>query len=329
VFFHGAFGPHRFIGCEWDCRASIEFGRVLKLRMSSAIHQGTGSKREPRQTAHHPSPTALIGSALTLLQSGTAPAGWGDVARILRAAALQRALVRVHAASSVNPNTRQESILTKPDNQLKQDIETELEWDPKVNAAQIGVSVDGGVVTLLGSVDTYAAKWAAEDATKRVSGVRTVAQDLTVKISAGHKRSDSEIAAAVQGALNWNVNVPESVTARVHEGSVTLEGAVTWHYQRDAAERAVRYLVGVVAVYNAVTLMPDASSAVVRENVQAALHRQATADAKSIRVDTSGGKVTLTGHASSWQSIEDAASAAWAAPGVTEVIDQVKMSMTI
>jgi osmotically-inducible protein OsmY len=217
----------------------------------------------------------------------------------------------------------------KTDLQLKQDIEEELLWDPKVNAAQIGVSVDKGAVSLLGAVDTYAEKWAAEDATKRVFGVRTVAQDLTVKILAEHKRSDSDIAAAVQSALKWDVFVPKTVTAKVQSGWVTLEGQVPWNYQRDAAERSVRYLAGVVGVSNSVTLKPQTSAGEVKEKIKAALQRQATADANSIHIDTSGGKVTLTGHASSWQSIEDAANAAWAAPGVTDVLDQVKMSMTM
>ena len=217
----------------------------------------------------------------------------------------------------------------KSDIKLKQDIEAELRWDPKVNAAQIGVSVDKGAVSLLGAVDTYAEKWAAEDATKRVSGVRTVAQDLTVKVLTDHIRTDSEIAAAVQSALEWNVAVPKDVTAKVQQGAVTLEGQVPWNYQRDAAERAVRHLKGVVAVHDFITLKPQVSAAQVKEKVQAALQRQAAADAKSIHIDTSGGKVTLTGHASSWQSIEDAANAAWAAPGVTEVVDRVTMSMTL
>jgi osmotically-inducible protein OsmY len=217
----------------------------------------------------------------------------------------------------------------KTDIQLKRDIEEELLWDPKVNSAQIGVSVDKGAVALLGAVDTYAEKWAAEDATKRVFGVRTVAQDLTVKLVAEHKRTDPEIAAAVQSALRWDVFVPKSVTAKVQGGLVTLEGHVPWKYQRDAAERSVRYLVGVIGVSNAITLKPQASAGEVKDKIQAALQRQATADTNSIRIDTSGGKVTLTGHASSWQSIEDAANAAWSAPGVTDVLDRVKMSMTI
>jgi osmotically-inducible protein OsmY len=218
--------------------------------------------------------------------------------------------------------------MSKTDNQLKQDIEAELRWDPKVNSAQIGVSVDKGSVTLLGAVDTYPQKWAAEDATKRVSGVRTVAQDLTVKILSDHKRSDSDIASAVQNALQWDVFTPRSVTANVQNCAVTLEGHVRWNYERDAAERAVRNLTGVVAVHNSITIKQPASTAQVKDKIESALQRQATTDTNSIHIDASGGKVTLTGHASSWQSIEDAASAAWAAPGVTEVVDQVKMQMT-
>lgn len=218
--------------------------------------------------------------------------------------------------------------MNKSDNQLKKDIETELLWDPKVNAAQIGVSVDNGAVSLLGAVDTYAEKWSALDATKRVSGVRTVAQDLTVKLLGEHKRSDSEIASATQSALKWDVFVPSSVTAKVENSSVTLEGTCTWNYQREAAERSIRHLAGVMAVFNYITLKPEASATQVKEKVEAALTRQAKADAKSIHVETSGGKVTLTGHASSWQSTMDASDAAWAAPGVTEVIDRVKVQLS-
>lgn len=219
--------------------------------------------------------------------------------------------------------------MAKTDNQLKQDIETELRWDPQVNAAQIGVSVNAGAVTLLGAVDSYAEKRAAEHATKRVSGVRTVAQDLTVKIVGEHLRNDTEIAAAVDAALKWDVFVPSSVTAKVEKGAVTLGGQVAWNYQRTAAEHAVHRLMGVVAVYNAVTLKPasQASTEQVKDHVQAALQRQATTDAKSIHIETSGATVTLTGHASSWRAAEDAVNAAWAAPGVTEVVDHVKLSI--
>ena len=220
--------------------------------------------------------------------------------------------------------------MAKTDVQLKQDIEQELSWDPKVNAAQIGVSVDHGAVTLLGTVDTYAQKWAAEDATKRVSGVRTVAHDLTVKVLSEHVRSDSDIAGAVQSTLKWDVLVPKAVTAVVRDGFVTLAGQVDWNFEREAAERAVRYLAGVVSVSNSITLTKtEASAAQVKEKVEAALQRQATTDANSIHVDTNGSQVTLTGHASSWQSVVDASNAAWAARGVSQVVDKLKVEMTI
>jgi osmotically-inducible protein OsmY len=220
------------------------------------------------------------------------------------------------------------NILKKTDTQLKNDVEAELRWDPRVNAAQVGVSVDKGVVSLLGSVDTYAEKWAAEAATKRVNGVRTVAQDLTVKVLAEHKREDSEIAAAVQSALTWDVFVPKTVNASVQKGEVTLEGAATWGYQREAAELVVRRLAGVVSVRNLIVINPGATASQVKEHVEAALQRQAVTDAKSIHVEIAGGKVTLTGTASSWQSIEDASHAAWAAPGVTNVVDKLTVAMT-
>jgi osmotically-inducible protein OsmY len=216
----------------------------------------------------------------------------------------------------------------KTDVQLKNEVEQELASDPKVNAAQIGVTVEQGSVSLRGAVDTYAAKWAAEDAVKRVNGVFVVAQDLTVKLAGAHRRDDAEIAATIQRVLEWDVSVPNTVTAEVRDGSVTLNGLVQSNHERLAAERAVRNLIGVVSVFDSIRLSPQVSGVQVKEKVEAALRRQAKADTKSIHVETSGGRVTLTGHASSWQSIEDAAHAAWAAPGVTEVIDQVKLQMT-
>lgn len=211
------------------------------------------------------------------------------------------------------------------DERLKEDIESELRWDPRLGVARIGVTVEKGAVSLLGTVDSYAQKWAAEEATKRVFGVRTVAQDLTVKILGEHKRSDSEIAVAVQHALTWNVLAPKAVTARVADGAVTLEGEVKWNFQREAAAQAVANLTGVVAVRNFIALNTHAEHVNVKECVDAALQRQATTDGQSIKVEASGGVVTLTGHASSLQSIMNATHAAWSAPGVTDVVDHVEM----
>jgi len=219
--------------------------------------------------------------------------------------------------------------MTKTDIQLKHDIEKELAFDPRINAAQIGVTVDHGAVALLGTVDHYAEKWAAETATQRVSGVRTVALDLKVKLLGPHQRSDAELATAVQQALERDVFVPRTVTAEVQHSQVTLKGQVNWHYQLDAAERAVRYLKVVVGVTNSITMMPEASATQVKELVEAALQRQDPADAKKIHVATSGSKVTLTGHAFSFQAVRDASDAAWGAPGVTQVVDQVQVQLTM
>jgi len=219
--------------------------------------------------------------------------------------------------------------MNKSDLQLKQDINQELAWDPKVNAARIAVSVDQGAVSLFGNVDSYWEKWAAEQATKRVAGVRTVAQDLTVSLHGDHQSNDSDIAAAIQRVFQWSVVVPKSVTAEVRNGAVTLSGEVTWNYQRSAAEQAIRYLRGVVGLSNLITLEKlNVSAAQVKEGIEAALRRQGYTESKSIHVDTSGGKVTLTGHASSWRSMADAEDAAWATPGVTQVVDRLQIATT-
>ena len=216
--------------------------------------------------------------------------------------------------------------MKKTDMNLKDDIEQELRFDPKVNAAQIGVSVDKGAVMLTGEVDTYAAKWATEDAVKRVGGVTAVAQELMVKPSGVHVHSDMEIAEAAVSALRWDVWVPGSVKATVQRGRVSLEGRVGWKFQHDSAERAVRNLSGVVSVTNNICLEPAAQADQVKEKIEASLQRQAKTDAQTIGVSASGGTVTLSGKAGSWHAIEGATSAAWAAPGVTNVIEKVVVS---
>jgi osmotically-inducible protein OsmY len=217
--------------------------------------------------------------------------------------------------------------MVKTDAQLRKEVEQELASDPKVNASGIAVNVEQGAVSLLGTIDTYAEKTIAEDAAKRVGGVRTIALDLEVRLLESDVRTDSDIAVAVQNALNWDVLLPATVTAKVEDGWVTLEGPVAWNYQRQGAERAVRHLVGVVGVFNSIVIRPQASPSQVKERVEAALERRSGAGNQAIRVEVVGGKVTLTGHAGTWRAVEDAANAAWAAPGVTEVVDQVKMSM--
>jgi osmotically-inducible protein OsmY len=217
--------------------------------------------------------------------------------------------------------------MIKTDAQLSQEVEQELASEPKLNASGIAINVDQGAVSLLGTIDTYAEKAISENAAKRVNGVRAIALDLEVRLPESHLRTDSDIAVAVQNALSWDVLIPTTVKGKVEDGWITLEGPVTWNYQREAAELAVRNLVGVVGVFNAITIKPEVSAAEVKEKIEAALERRTRASVQAIRVEVVGGKVTLTGHAGSWRAVEDAANAAWAAPGVTEVVDQVKMSM--
>jgi len=217
--------------------------------------------------------------------------------------------------------------MSKSDIQIKQHVEDELLWDPTVNSAKVGVSVDHGAVTLTGAVDTYSQKWAIEAAVMRVAGVRTVAQDTTINALSAHKRSDSELAAAVENALRWDVVTPAGVRASVQNSVVTLHGEVALNCERDAAESAVRHLMGVVEVINLLRLKGGASAVQVKDQIQSALARQAQTDASSIQVEADLGKVTLAGYAPSWQSIRNAVRAAWAAPGVTEVVDHVTLQM--
>jgi VCBS repeat-containing protein len=148
---------------------------------------------------------------------------------------------------------------------------------------------------------------------------------MTVRLLGDNKRSDAEIAEAALRALKWDVWVPNTVTLEVQEGRITLQGQVGWKYERDSAEKAVANLAGVMSVNNQITIKPKASAAKVKEKVEAALQRQASADARTIHVDTSGSTVTLTGKASSWRAIDDAAAAAWAVPGVTDVVDKLSV----
>jgi osmotically-inducible protein OsmY len=212
----------------------------------------------------------------------------------------------------------------KTDLQLKHDVEQELAWDPRVNAAHVRVAVDGGAVTLLGTVDNLVERAAAEAATKRVAGVRAVAQELAVNVLSKHTRSDAEIATGIAQVLEWNVLVPKTVTAKVERGVVTLEGEAMWNFQRVAAERAIRPIVGVVMIRDAVKLEGGAATVPVHDLVKAALVRQALDDARSIAVEAVGGRVTLSGQAGSWRAIDDAIAAAWSAPGVVEVTNLVK-----
>jgi osmotically-inducible protein OsmY len=211
----------------------------------------------------------------------------------------------------------------KTDMDLQKDVAAELKWEPRLKEDEIGIAVRDGVVTLTGSVPDYVQRRVAARAAERVSGVRAVAQELTVKVPDAFKRSDTDIAHHVVNALSWDIEVPGTVKAKVEDGWITLEGQVDWQYQRNAAERAVRYLAGVKGVSNLVTIKAHASPYDVEKHIKAALHRSAEADSQKVHVSAIDGKVTLTGTVRSWPERADVERAAWSASGVTSVVDQL------
>ena len=210
------------------------------------------------------------------------------------------------------------------DRELQERVLAALEWEPAVNAARIGVSVSDGVVTLQGTVTTLRQKYLAERAASYVQLVRAVANDIEVALDEATRRSDSDIAAAVANALEWNSAIPDhAVKAAVTKGWVTLTGAVGWAYQRSAAERAVRNLTGVKGVSNVIVIEPIVSAGDVKASIERAFRRSAEIDAQRVTVNAHDGAVVLTGTVRSIHERDEAERAAWAAPGVTKVDDRL------
>lgn len=212
----------------------------------------------------------------------------------------------------------------KSDADLKRDVAAELAWDPAVNANAIGVAVRDGVVTLTGHIETFAEKRAVEKALRRVGGVRAIALELDVRLAPEHRRSDTDIARAAEMALQWNSQVPpDAVRVSVDKGWVTLMGVVEWEVQRQSAEKAIRPLTGVVAITNEIRIHAKATPANVSDRIREALTRQAEREARRVDVQIEDGTATLSGRVHSWQERDAAQGAAWSAPGVRVVVNNI------
>ncbi|MDQ2845906.1 MAG: BON domain-containing protein [Actinomycetota bacterium] len=213
----------------------------------------------------------------------------------------------------------------RPDIDLKNSIIEELRWTPSVNPTHIGVAVNHGAVTLSGEVDSYPEKLHAEKATLRVRGVTGIAQEMTVRSTFG--ANDTDIARQAGEAIDRAVDVPkDSVKVAVHDHMITLTGTVPWNYQRESASRAVRYLKGVHEVFNTVTIKPTASAAGIKTAIAEAMLRSAVLDAKNTTVTADpAGTVTIEGTVQSWAERHQAELVAWAAPGVSDVINKLRI----
>jgi osmotically-inducible protein OsmY len=207
--------------------------------------------------------------------------------------------------------------LKASDISVRDTVVRQLEWDPEVDAAAIGVSAHDGAVTLTGFIDSYAGKLAAERAAKRGRGVRAVANDIQVRLKL--PRTDEDIAYDAARALALHVTLPKTVQATVHNGHITLTGTVPWSYQRSTAEIAIRHLAGIAGVVNRIEVVPESTLRDVRHRITESLHQMADINAKHIVVSVHGTEVTLTGTVASWAQRDAAQYAAEAAPGVTAV----------
>lgn len=212
----------------------------------------------------------------------------------------------------------------KTDSQVQQDVHTELKWEPAVDATRIGVEVTDGIVTLAGHVDSYAEKWAAERAAQRVAGVSGLAVEIEVRLPGTSRREDADIARSAENVLAWSSFLPsDCVKVMVEDGWVTLTGQVAWDFERRGAASSIRQLLGVTGVSDQITLKPKEVTSVVKADIEAAIRRRVHQDAQMIFVDVKGTEVTLSGTSHSWSARDLASDAAWSAPGVRQVVDNI------
>ncbi len=216
----------------------------------------------------------------------------------------------------------------KTDSQIQQDVLNELKWDTRVAPNEVGVEVGNGIVTLTGTVSSYAKKLAAEEAAHHVLGVLDVANDLAVKLAPDAKPDDTEIAAAVRQALQWDVFVPDDkIQTTVAHGFVTLQGTVEYASQRHDAARAVQNLAGVCAIDNLIKVKRvDVQKPMLKTAIHDALERRAERDADRIQLQIDAGHVTLSGTVHSWSERQAVVGAAWGTRGVEMVTDELHIS---
>jgi osmotically-inducible protein OsmY len=213
------------------------------------------------------------------------------------------------------------------DKDIQKNITDELAWEPSLRNDDIAVGVREGIVTLGGFVDSYADKSKAERVAGRVKGVKAVADEIEVKLPSGAERADPDLARAALDALQWNISVPhDRIRVKLEKGWLTLEGQVDWYYQKQAAERAVRYLRGVRGVFNLITLSAQTTPRDVKKRIKDALHRGVEFDAEHITVEVEGSKAILEGTVRSYAEMKDASRAARNAPGITEVDNRLAIT---
>jgi len=207
---------------------------------------------------------------------------------------------------------------------LELNVTDELLWDPKLDSAAIAASADDGVVTLRGTVGSFRQKREAKQDAERVYGVKTVNNELQVRILDAHRRDDADLRGAVLQAFTLDSLVPSTIDAKVMDGWVTLTGTANWQFERDEAEFIASNILGVVAVDSEIELVaPGPRAGDVKHSIKKAMERNARLDADGVSVESSNGQVTLKGTVSSWAEHDDAVDAAWAAPGVTRVTDRI------
>ncbi len=218
------------------------------------------------------------------------------------------------------------NLFEKTDAQIQNDVKSELKWDPSVADSQITVTANDGIVTLRGSVPHYFEKHTAEKAAQRVGGVRAVADEIEVELFNMHKKTDQEIAEAALNALKWNYQVPDDIKVSVDNGWITLRGETEWAFQKTAASNAVNHMIGVRGVSNEMSIKKQVQPSDIKTRIEEALKRSAEREGRKINVTVKGSCVTLSGSVHSYSEIGDAALAAWNAPGVSKVENNLKLT---